>query len=136
MYNGTLFLSYWANRNLIPNSVKIRVSLTAPSGVRYDKFCEGLTPGWDLKNQLSNGTIDFREFSIKYLEKISSDDKSKSDIAFIEGILEQGQDVILYCYEKDMPCHRFIIGELFRLNGYNVKQLFGEMIYDWKGFGK
>lgn len=133
MCKGVLFLDYWANRRSYSNSVKVRVSLTAPNGVCYDKFCKGLTPGWDLRNQFSNGEIDFREFSIKYLEKILNDSKARDDMAFIEETLNSGKSVTLYCFEKDMPCHRFIIGELFRLNGYTVKYWDGQIIYDWKG---
>ena len=47
----------------------------------------------------------------RYLDHIKNNPRSQEMIMKIRGFLNEGKNVYLVCYEKNPPCHRFLLQE-------------------------
>jgi uncharacterized protein YeaO (DUF488 family) len=85
------------------HEVKIAVTRTAKSV---------LSPSWKLLNDYKTGKIDWEEYARRFIREM---DKPEAQ-AKLQRIRElaKTKDVRLICYEKNPPCHRFILLELIK----------------------
>jgi len=93
---------YLAKMNTYPkNEVKIVVTRTAKSV---------LAPSWNLLNDYKDGLIDWQEYERRFREEMKNPESIK-EMRKIKKLAETS-DVRLICYEKNYPCHRFILIDL------------------------
>lgn len=97
-----------------------RVSRSIPEGIRVDREFSGLYPSKLLVEFFKQGKIDWTTYVEKYIESISDSEQAQKDIEEIRSLLDSGVSVNLLCYEKMMPCHRFLLGQLFLATEYEV----------------
>ena len=114
---GKVYLSYWANLKNTPiNSERIRISRACPvDRCYYDKNLPSLYPSDKLLKDFKSGECNW----IDYIKRYITSDKAEG-IREIEELLKDGKDVTLFCYCSKMPCHKFILGEIFMRYGYEV----------------
>jgi len=72
-----------------------------------------LSPSKELLKDWKGGKITWSEYETRYKAQILADPKAVSTLKRIKELSEY-KDVYLYCYEKNPPCHRFILFELIR----------------------
>lgn len=82
------------------NEIKIRVA--RPSI---------LAPSKKLLKDYKEGKINWQEYSKRYYEEIFGNPKAIEKIKEIAKI-SLNKDVRLICYEKEYPCHRFLLMEI------------------------
>jgi hypothetical protein len=70
-----------------------------------------LAPPWHLVKTKS--WMPWASYERYYLEHIERNPKAIAELARIKQLSET-KDVFLVCYEKEYPCHRFIIMELIK----------------------
>lgn len=120
MGKGKVYLNYYSNLKNTEEGLLCRVSRGIPKGIKVDKEFEGLYPSALLLEFFKDGKINWTTYVEHYVELISREESIK-EIAEIEDLLDRGISVNLLCYEERMPCHRFILGQLFLAKGYEVK---------------
>lgn len=95
--------SYIANwKNLPVNAVKIRVarpSILSPSKELFSDYKQGKMEWEDYEKRFRNEILNSKE-AMDALRDISE--------------LSKGPDVYLICYEKNYPCHRFILIDMIK----------------------
>ncbi|GAJ13712.1 unnamed protein product, partial [marine sediment metagenome] len=78
-------------------------------------------PSKELLKDWKGGKITWSEYETRYKAEIMSNEKAIEKIKLLKELSEY-KDVYLYCYEKNPPCHRFILLELIREEiKYNAK---------------
>ena len=93
--------TYLANiKNLPLNSVRIRVA--RPSV---------LAPSAQLLREYKSGQLDWDYFTACFKVEILNNPKAIKRLQELK-MLAKSQDVYLYCYEKNPPCHRFILMDI------------------------
>jgi len=101
--------SYIANwRNLPKEAIKIRVA--RPSV---------LAPSKELLRDWKEGRITWGEYEERYRQEILSNPKAVRKLLEIKALAEE-KEVYLLCYEREPPCHRFILIELIEGLGVDV----------------
>ena len=122
---GVIYLSYYGAINNTDTSGK---RLFSVSNVTYtNKPIEhliGLKPG-DLTWKYKKGEISWNDFMKQYVLNISNG-QGRNDMEFIKQLSDNGENPVLICCEKAHPCHRFILGELLCMEGYEVRQLLND----------
>lgn len=71
-----------------------------------------LAPSEELLRDWKEGRITWEEYERRFREEILSNPKAVEKLKEIKRLLDEGKDVRLMCYEKNPPCHRFILIEL------------------------
>lgn len=95
--------TYLANLKNIPkNAMRIRVA--RPSI---------LAPSKKLLDDWKGSKIDWKQYEHRYRLEIASNNEAINMLFMIKGWAEL-RDVYIYCYEKNPPCHRFIIMEIIK----------------------
>lgn len=124
---GTLYTSYFGN---IKNGIghKFNISRYPPKwltkGVDYEDNLWGLAPSYEDFNNYKTGKITEEKFRENYARQLIKNEDAVEDIKTIEHLLEQGEDVTVYCWEKPPKfCHRYEAGTKFRLKGFNVVEI-------------
>ena len=98
--------TYLANLKNVPaGAVMVRVARPAV-----------LSPSKELLEDWKSGKIAWSEYETRYKAEILSSQEAREAIKLIKKLSEY-KDVYLYCYEKNPPCHRFILLELIRDKG-------------------
>ena len=120
MVKGKVYLNYYGNLKNTEEGLLCRVSRGIPKGIKVDREFEGLYPSALLLEFFKDGKINWTTYVEHYIELLSRDESIK-EINEIEELLDKGISVNLLCYESRMPCHRFILGQLFLAKGYEVK---------------
>lgn len=93
--------TYLANlKNLPPNTVRVRVA--RPSL---------LSPSIELLKDWKDGRIKWTEYIVRFRKEILNNVKAVDKLREIRE-LAQYKEVYLFCYEKNPPCHRFILVNL------------------------
>lgn len=92
---------YIAKRNEYPDD-EIKVRVARPSV---------LAPSKELLKDWKDGRIDWTEYERRFREEILNNPKAMAKLREIKRLAET-EDVRLICYEKNPPCHRFILIEL------------------------
>jgi len=87
--------------NKLPyDAIKVRVA--RPSVLSASK---------ELLNDYKKERITWQEFEARFRKEIRSNPKAMAELKRLKG-LSQEKDVYLICYEKNHPCHRFILIDL------------------------
>ena len=94
------YISMWSK--LPSDAIKVRVA--RPSV---------LSPGKDLLDDYKKGRIPWQEFEVRFRKEIVSNPKAVAELKRLKQ-LSQDKDVYLMCYEKNYPCHRFILMDLMK----------------------
>lgn len=128
---GIVYLNYYAKMGLSGNTIRCRISRTAPEGCRVDYRLEGLYPPAVLLSYFKDGRIDWTTFRERYVDHLMNSNQAKIDLQFISDKLNEGESVALLCWERYMPCHRFILGQLFFDAGMEVKSFDGNVLEDY-----
>lgn len=93
--------TYLANlKNIPPNAVRVRVA--RPSL---------LSPSKELLKCWKYGYLTWDGYTVWYVGEIINKPEATKKMREIKE-LAKIQDVYLYCYEKEPPCHRFILMKL------------------------
>jgi uncharacterized protein YeaO (DUF488 family) len=99
--------SYLANmRHLPPNALKIVVTATAKSPLAPSW---GLIKAWNARPR----SLNWQEYQKRYRKEISESPEALKLLQKIKTI-SQHKDVYLICYEKQFPCHRFILLDMLQ----------------------
>lgn len=94
-----LLEGYLANLKKYPkDEIKIYVTRTAGSI---------LAPSWELLNDFKSGKIDWVRYERRYINEMANP-KAIRTMLKIKSLSEK-TNVRLICYEKNPPCHRFIL---------------------------
>jgi len=94
------YISMW---NKLPNDA-IKVRVARPSVLSASK---------ELFDHYKTGRINWQEFEVRFRKEILSNPKSVAELKRLKE-LSQEKDVYLICYEKNYPCHRFILIDLIK----------------------
>ena len=87
--------------NKLPNdAIKIRVA--RPSVLSASK---------ELLYDYKDGRINWQEFEVRFRKEILSNPAASAELKRLKE-LSREKDVYLICYEKNYPCHRFILIDL------------------------
>lgn len=70
-----------------------------------------LAPSKELLRDWKEGEIDWAEYERRFREEILNNPKAVAKLKEIKKLAEE-KDVRLICYEKNPPCHRFILIDL------------------------
>lgn len=127
---GTLYTSYFAKIKQ-GRGFKISVARFNPKWLDkndIDNWFRDLAPSIDLLNDYKNNRISWEEYTERYNEYLSegyiTNPMINKMFHTIENILNNGEDVTIYCYEKSSDnCHRHLIGNIFSGLGYEVKEI-------------
>lgn len=130
---GTLYLSYFA-RLKQGKGKKISIAQFNPSWLKegdIDGCLKELSPSRDLLLDYKYGNLSWNKYTERYLKQLSNfyrykDNKlqTRSDLKQLLEWLDSGEDIILYCYERNGDnCHRYILGDLIKEFGYDVKEI-------------
>lgn len=68
-----------------------------------------LAPSKELLADWKAGNIDWDTYDSRFRLEIGEAGQSISDLAYVGIKHEQGETVRLMCWEKNPPCHRFIL---------------------------
>lgn len=99
----TLLEGYLAKKKTYPkHEVHIVVTATAKSI---------LAPSWDLLNDYKDKKINWKGYTGRYTMEMMTNPEAIKEMRRIKE-LAQANDVRLICYEKQYPCHRFILIQL------------------------
>jgi uncharacterized protein YeaO (DUF488 family) len=94
------YISMW---NKLPgDAMKVRVA--RPSV---------LSPSKELFYDYKEGRINWQEFENRFRKEMISSPKASAELKRLKE-LSQEKDVYLICYEKNYPCHRFILIDLIK----------------------
>ncbi len=95
--------SYISQWNKLPkDAVKVRVA--RPSILSASK---------ELFDEYKKGRINWREFEERFRKEMLSNPKAVAELKRIRDLAKE-KDVYLICYEKEYPCHRFILLDLIK----------------------
>lgn len=102
----------------IRDMVKVRISMSAPKGAKYDEFWPDVAPGWfDLLKPYKDGVINDAEYTRKYL-KILETNRTKILDNFRELLRKYPErDIVLLCWcKKGNFCHRRLLAAWLKDN--------------------
>jgi uncharacterized protein YeaO (DUF488 family) len=94
------YISLW--KTLPADAIKVRVA--RPSILSASK---------ELFTAYKTGKISWEEFEKRFRKEIQSNPKAMAELKRLK-TLSQTKDVYLICYEKNYPCHRFILMDLIQ----------------------
>lgn len=72
-----------------------------------------LAPSKELLRDWKEGKISWAEYERRFRAEIMSNPKAMEKLRDIKRLAEK-KDVRLMCYEKNPPCHRFILMEMIK----------------------
>ena len=114
-----IYTTYFAKIPKLPeDACVIAISVSVPkfySGLRYRK----LAPSWDIVQKFKNDG-DWSSYEISYNSYLTtlSPTEVENDLYELSG----GDDIYLVCYEKQPPCHRFLVGKWFNDNDIECEE--------------
>lgn len=111
-----IFTSYYAAGGRVPENGRVCISNTAPARFHGERRLE-LAPDRHMVDAWRWGTVTWTEFTKVYTEKMR-----KLDLKEIGAQLE---GKTLFCWEgkSDPHCHRHILADLLRSEGFEVREL-------------
>lgn len=126
MSRGTLYLkSYHTGVLKGGDVININVARGYMKGINYRLI--HLAPSQELFSWYRNNMNRKDWFDIyckRYMNQFKTDPEAIRQINEIKHLLDEGRDVCIYCFCKNVnKCHRGILGHLFSRKGYTVKVL-------------
>jgi uncharacterized protein YeaO (DUF488 family) len=94
------YISRW--KALPEEAMKVRVA--RPSILSASK---------ELLYDYKQGRIDWKEFEGRFRKEILGNPKAVAELKRLKELSKE-KDVYLICYEKNYPCHRFILMDLIK----------------------
>lgn len=94
------YISMW---NKLPEDI-IKIRVARPSI---------LSPSKELFNDYKKGKINWKEFEMRFRKETLDNAKAVAELKRLKEI-SIDKDVYLICYEKNYPCHRFILIDLIK----------------------
>jgi len=89
----------------------------SPNPVLFSQYLEWSRAGqWDLDTFAS-------KYRPAFLEQMQTDDIMRRKLNEVRDLLSNGYDVVFMCYCDSFLCHRFILGEQYKMRGYEVISL-------------
>lgn len=117
-----VFTSNYANRNINPGIVKIRISVSAPAGVVTDDEWLSVAPNWySLLKPYKDGVIDDTEYTRRYLKQLEYN--KEKILAQYRNLLAKHKDFVLLCWcGKGKFCHRRLLADWLHKQGFDEIQ--------------
>lgn len=117
---ATVYTSYYArlltNCESRPELSHIGISRYWPRWIKkpaYVHWVPNLGPSRKLLRAAKQINMDFEEYGQRYLHEILSTRQGREALDWLLNLLEDGHNVVLYCYEKDLwKCHRLWLATL------------------------
>lgn len=104
--------------------IKVRISLTVPSGYTADDAWLDVAPDWKgLLGPHKNGQIDDNEYTRRYIARL--DTNANRIIGQYKALLQRhkGKDIVLLCWcGKGKFCHRRLLAEWLGRHGFETPQ--------------
>lgn len=94
------YISRW--KALPDDAIKVRVA--RPSVLSASK---------ELFDDYKDGRINWKEFEERFRKEMLRNPKAVAELKRLRELSKE-KDVYLICYEKDYPCHRFILIDLIK----------------------
>lgn len=89
---------------------------------KMDHFLS-LAPSQELLDDYKTGMLDWEVYEKRFREEITSSSQAEENLAWIETLDGHEETVRLLCWEKNPPCHRFILLDI--LSAFSSK---GELV--------
>lgn len=125
MKKGKLYTSYFAKLKY-GIGLKISIARYNPKWLtdKYiDDWLRGLAPSPELLNKYKYDNLSWDEYEDIYRSEIGTD-VSPIDFKILLELLDKGQDVTVYCYEKPTDhCHRHILADIVKSLGYETEEI-------------
>lgn len=105
--------TYIANMSRV-DGYKIVVSRWYPRGIkrsRFDEWLPVLGPSRKLLRDYKTGKVTWAEYTRRYYGEILGSPAALKEILRIQA-LARDRDVYLVCWEREPPCHRFLLLQL------------------------
>jgi uncharacterized protein YeaO (DUF488 family) len=92
-----------------PNAIFIAVTRTSPR-FKYSKWLRSLAPSSPLLQAYRNGLVKWDNYVGLYKNEMNNEE-AHADMLCIKELAKEN-DVYLVCFEKEYPCHRFLLMEM------------------------
>jgi uncharacterized protein YeaO (DUF488 family) len=92
-----------------PEAIFIAVTRGSPR-CRYHKWLKTLAPSEQLKDLYKKGMITWNQY-IPIFRNEMNNEQSHADMLCVKELAKEN-DVYLVCFEKEYPCHRFLLMEM------------------------
>lgn len=132
MNKGILYIN---NFSKLDRSVGTKISIMRfkPSWVCNSDVIDigELAPSVALLNKWINRDISWREYESIYLDELLN--SNMVGVAKLLKLLDEGQNVTIHCtcaVSVDKLCHRYIVAELIKKNGYTVFEIPNKTKYE------
>lgn len=138
MKKGELKEGYIAKWNEYPeHEIKIRVArphVLAPSAILLNSYMnakanfliygEGTPPKHVTDQEARELAWKASHYEERFRAQILSNNRALFLLGYIMGLVDSGQTVRLICYEKEPPCHRFVLIKMIEemMNCMEVKK--------------
>lgn len=124
---GTLYTSYFSKIKQ-GKGIKLSVARYNPKWLKEGDI-EGtlinLAPNKVLLNKYKYKGLTWDEYTQEYYKQLSNYNSDvQADLYALETLLNTGEDVTIYCYEKSTDnCHRHLLAKLFKDKGFEVEEI-------------
>ena len=124
---GTLYTSYFSKIKQ-GKGIKLSVARYNPKWLKEGDI-EGtlinLAPSKALLNKYKYKGLTWDEYTQEYYKQLSNYNRDiQADLYALETLLNTGEDVTIYCYEKSADnCHRHLLAKLFKDKGFEVEEI-------------
>ena len=124
---GTLYTSYFSKIKQ-GKGIKLSVARYNPKWLKEGDI-EGtlinLAPNKVLLNKYKYKGLTWDEYTQEYYKQMSNYNRDvQADLYALENLLNTGEDVTIYCYEKSTDnCHRHLLAKLFKDKGFEVEEI-------------
>ena len=124
---GTLYTSYFSKTKQ-GKGIKLSVARYNPKWLKEGDI-EGtlinLAPNKVLLNKYKYKGLTWDEYTQEYYKQLSNYNRDvQADLYALENLLNTGEDVTIYCYEKSTDnCHRHLLAKLFKDKGFEVEEI-------------
>lgn len=124
---GILYTSYFSKIKQ-GKGIKLSVARYNPKWLKEGDI-EGtlinLAPNKALLNKYKYKGLTWDEYTQEYYKQLSTYNRDiQADLYALETLLNVGEDVTIYCYEKSTDnCHRHLLAKLFKDKGFEVEEI-------------
>lgn len=120
---GKLYLNYYRKQQFIVG-LPFSISITKASyATNVHQTLRGFTPKPLLKDEFLAGKITWDEYISRYVRETVKSNAFWSDFEKVKALLCAGQDVTVFCHCESLQCHRFLVGDVFLLQGFQVMSM-------------
>lgn len=127
MRKGVLYTSYFSKLKQ-GKGIKLSIARFNPRWLKEGDI-EGtlvnLAPSIELLNDYKYKNLSWEDYTQRYYKQLTDYDRDiDADFYALKTLLNRGEDVTIYCYEKSSDnCHRHLLAKLFEDIGFEVKEI-------------